>query len=318
MASEATYASSQYGGKVYNQADRNGAPHQARTTYTNTRQRFHVHDYHGLPVPPNHPGATPTLCPPELHDGCDGSVANREWSYAPTAAGPHQGFRNSPSSPYWPLPPQPFCNELYEDLSHLKRPAVAVTPTPLEGEPLVPPEALGITHDRVYLAEAEHTLRRQTAERLMEHLPDLTQDWQAFHGFPRRPEAPEGYQPPGYHPVPFKAPAGVSEVGFAAGRTPVDSSARLLASYMTSSEPSFGTTTPAYQAARIGTLSSEAPLLRDFGPVWPVQGVMYSRYTGVANHNQCTKNYSLGRNRTGPLFPCGDYATLLNKPKAGT
>jgi len=276
--------------------------------FTQTRGRSHVHDFHNLPVPT--------------------TVANRAsntWEHEATVfRGPcaeNPIFRNSASSPYWPLPPQPFSNAVAEDLAALRRQPTVPVPVPLEGEPVVPPEFL-VRHDRLYLGEAEETLRRQTANRLMEHLPEMRQmtderadrdsrtvlDELPWHQ--RYPAPDQGRLTPSFVP-----PANSSSVGFQYSgfsrvvpeesgfhRTPVDTSARLLQAYMFSSEPAFGTATPGYQASRVGTLMSEAPLAREMGPVGPVQGLMLGRYNVATRFEQETKNFSIGRNTLGPVL----------------
>jgi len=133
----------------------------------------------------------------------------------------------------------------------------------------------------------------------MEFLPELGRDREVQ----RLKEETENRPPPppekGETLPRYVAPPGVAPVGFEAGRTPVDTSSRLLASYLSTAEPAFCVATPGYQAQRLGTLASEAPHPREMGPVAPVQGLMYSRYNCAARYAQSTKNLSIGRNRAG-------------------
>jgi len=210
----------------------------------------------------------------------------------------HTGFFNSPSSYDWPLPPQPYSPSLYEDIASLDRAPSYPFPHALPGDVAPPPEA-ALPESGLYKANAEGTLRRQTANRLMEQLPEMKREQELHH---LKMQA-HGYAPvmtgaagsqggvrrasPGVRPWSgtglYIAPADVTSVGFQKygpgttqwQRTPVDTAGRLLRNYMTASEPAFMQEHPAYQAKRVGTLASEAPLSRTFGPCQPVQGLMH-------------------------------------------
>jgi len=315
--------------------------------YAVSRVRSHHHDHANLPIPQS----------VKLTVTGDGTKLE-----GPTEANPT--FRNSASSPYWPLPPAPFCNAVVEDLAALRRqPTVPLCP-PLEGDPLVPPEML-VRHDKLYLGEAEETLRRQTANRLMGHLPEMAQETEERADRDSRTCLASDPNTPWHHPEPvyqlpfqqgpYVVPKGVASAdagmlyagqdvarwgadslkqapprwadawhpavcdpngrkwvagrdygnaehqGTGYSRTPVDTSSRLLQSYLFSTEPAFCTTTPGYQASRVGDLASETNLARNMGPVGPVQGLMHSRYNLASRFEQESKNLSLGRNALGPV-----------------
>lgn len=228
---------------------------------------------------------------------------------------------------------------------------------------MVPPELL-VSHDKLYLAEAEQTLRHQTANRLMGHLPEMAEQTEERADRDSRsclysdPNTPWHHHERAYHHTSpgqssYVAPQDVSSAGmvyagqdrarwgaeclkqaplawadawhpsvcdpngrkWVAGRdygdaehtgtgysrTPVDTSSRMLQSYLFSAEPAFCTTTPGYQAAGVGDLASGCNLARSMGPVGPVQGLMHSRYNLASRFEQESKNLSLGRNALGPV-----------------
>jgi len=180
------------------------------------------------------------------------------------------------------------------------------------------------------ILEAEAKLRSSTVDRLIEVLPGtqkITDDHREYMDKATRdaaekeqailrragilPQAAGGGEVKSRPSLQsqYIAPAGVSSVGFKPGstplewhRTPVDTSARLLRSYLLSAEPAFCAETPGYQAQRVGTLHSEAPLCREMGPVAPVQGLMHGRYHLASRYAQDTKNLSVGRNPVGPMM----------------
>jgi hypothetical protein len=189
-----------------------------------------------------------------------------------------------------------------------------------------------VKHDRLYLSQAEEELRRKTTERLMEHLPEMrqmAQEHESTMAYPTRVPGPPGRSAmesgetglPWHTPPPaeqkealserFVSPVGETSVGFMQGgeptlwhRTPVDTSQRLLQTYLYSNEPAFCKDTPGFQASRVGHLMSEAPMAREMGPVGPVQGLMFGRYHSGANarFEHETKNFSIGRRPLGPML----------------